>query len=299
MMAPLLPLPGLFMLARLLAFVFLLLPAVGLAWGDLGHQTVCEIAYQELNDNARTEVRRLIDQDAQYQTFAESCTWADGPPRQREFDHFMNFPRSTRAVTIAECALADTCLFSAIELDAGVLGDITAADPQRLEALKLLGHWVGDIHQPMHVSFADDRGANSVLAMVEQDGEVVETNLHAVWDSWIIEQRLGGDYRRLVDRLRARLTPAQRDSWRYDSPAEWANESFQIATSADARYCVAQSGACWYEEHNLLLSEGEEPRRVTIGANYAARHEATVERRLTQAGVRLGGLLNRLLASAE
>ena len=29
----------------------------GLAWGDIGHKIVCEIAFQELNDKARREVR--------------------------------------------------------------------------------------------------------------------------------------------------------------------------------------------------------------------------------------------------
>jgi len=38
-------------------------------------------------------------------------------------------------------------------------------DQAKLVSLKFLGHWVGDIHQPLHVSFADDRGgASSVRA---------------------------------------------------------------------------------------------------------------------------------------
>jgi hypothetical protein len=33
-----------------------------------------------------------------------------------------------------------------------------------------VGHWVGDIHQPLHVSFEDDRGGNSVLVTGLCDG---------------------------------------------------------------------------------------------------------------------------------
>jgi S1/P1 Nuclease len=33
---------------------------------------------------------------------------------------------------------------------------------ERLEALEYLGHWVGDVDQPLHVSFQDDRGGNDL-----------------------------------------------------------------------------------------------------------------------------------------
>jgi hypothetical protein len=41
-------------------------------WDDLGHKVVCEIAFQELNDQARQTVTRLIAMDQQFKTFAES-----------------------------------------------------------------------------------------------------------------------------------------------------------------------------------------------------------------------------------
>ena len=166
-----------------------LVPGIAFAWGATGHSVVCEIAYAELGRDARRAVDRLIDTDPLYETFAESCNWADGPPRQREIDHYMNFPRSTRAVTMGRCAMADSCLFTAIDEDVSVLASSLSSERQKLEALKLLGHWVGDIHQPMHTTFADDRGANSIEVVVEEHGEPADTNLHAVWDTWIIAGR--------------------------------------------------------------------------------------------------------------
>lgn len=56
------------------------------------------------------------------------------------------------------------------------------------EALEFLGHWVGDIHPPLHVSFEDDRGGNRVAAQ----GTSCE-NLHAVWDRCLVQERLGMD----------------------------------------------------------------------------------------------------------
>jgi hypothetical protein len=48
---------------------------------------------------------------------------------------------------------------TAIASDLTILSDPTASDPDNVKALKFLGHWVGDVHQPLQVSFQDDRGA--------------------------------------------------------------------------------------------------------------------------------------------
>lgn len=275
----------------------LLLQAAGdaKAWGATGHRAVCEIAFRELEEGPRRIVSGLIDRDRRYRRFAESCTWADGPPRQRERDHYVNLARDARAVTLNGCPLADTCLLSAIDADALVLASPDSSEKEQLVALKLLGHWVGDIHQPMHVTFADDRGANAVGAVIEEEGELVETNLHEVWDDWIIARRLGDDYMAIADRLQAAVSDAERERWRYDSPVEWANESFQIAIAPSSRYCVLRQGACWYANDNFILNAGETRRELAIDDSYLAEQQAIVEQRLTRAGVRLGALLNRLL----
>ena len=61
------------------------------------------------------------------------------------------------------CPGASACVVTAIGKDFEVLKSTAASPAQKLASLKFLGHWVGDIHQPLHVSFEDDRGGNSVL----------------------------------------------------------------------------------------------------------------------------------------
>lgn len=56
-------------------------------------------------------------------------------------------------------------MLSAIRYDIEVLKTTTDDDEKRA-ALKFLGHWVGDINQPLHVSFADDRAATSSRQLV-------------------------------------------------------------------------------------------------------------------------------------
>jgi S1/P1 Nuclease len=58
--------------------------------------------------------------------------------------------------------LAEKCVVSAIEDDFAVLASSDSTDEEKLAALKFLGHWVGDIHQPLHAGFQDDRGGNHV-----------------------------------------------------------------------------------------------------------------------------------------
>ena len=276
---------------RLLLVVLVLIPSFAFAWGGTGHRAVCQMAYEDLLPEARVELDRLIALDSNFDNFADSCLFADTPERIRWQDHFVNMPRSTRAVTTADCPMAETCALSAIHSDFLILLDPQATDVEKLLALKLLGHWVGDVHQPMHVSFQDDRGANS--NHVDPDDE--NASLHGIWDYTIIADQLGDDYREIATDLRGAISEQQRAAWKYDSPIEWVNESFQITISPAAGYCIQKQGACWYSSDNMMLDQGEEWRNLTISADYLQMHAPIIKLRLQQAAIRLAQLLNMSL----
>ena len=100
---------------RRLLPLLLLLPMPAFGWGEDGHRIVCQIAFDELGAPARAEVQRLIDLDADFDSFAESCLYADAPERIRALEHFVNIPRSHRAITLADCPMAQTCVITAID----------------------------------------------------------------------------------------------------------------------------------------------------------------------------------------
>ena len=281
--------------ALLLVAILLVTPNSAHAWGETGHRVVCQIAYDELSPEARHEVDRLLRLDPGLDNFADSCLFADTPERIRWRDHFLNVPRSTLAITTFDCPLADTCVLPAIRDDFLVLLNPEATDSEKLLALKLLGHWVGDVHQPMHVSFQDDRGANSYKVESDLFEDPENANLHGAWDYLIIAQHMGDDYVEIAQDLRASTSAEDREAWRYDSPIEWANESYQITISPASRYCLRQQGACWYSEDNMMLDDGEEWRSLAIDADYLRQHAPTVRKRLQQAGIRLAHLLNQSL----
>jgi hypothetical protein len=131
------------------------------AWGDTGHKIVCDLAFRLAAPETRAEIRRLIKMDTEFDFFADACTWPDHP-RKRAPEHFINLKRDATGMPLGdECPTSEVCVLSAIEKDSQVLASSTDED-QKLEALKFLGHWVGDIHQPLHVSFEDDRGGNNI-----------------------------------------------------------------------------------------------------------------------------------------
>jgi hypothetical protein len=94
-------------------------PAV--AWGDLGHKIVCEIAYRLAVPEARAEIRRLVRNDTEFDFFSDSCTWPDRP-RTRDTEHYVNMPRDATTIASLSCPF-DPCVLAAIGIDLEKLSD--------------------------------------------------------------------------------------------------------------------------------------------------------------------------------
>ena len=158
-----------------------------------------------LPSRLREEVDRLT---ATYETpdgwnydyFTAGCTFPDLARRRarnkvpgwdyfKQFSnwHYLNVPRSTDEISADESC--GNCILEGIELHWDQLANEDLEDWQRAQALFFLGHWVGDLHQPLHVSYGDDLGGNDV------DGAYGAYHLHGVWDSGIISRaRHGADW---------------------------------------------------------------------------------------------------------
>lgn len=291
------------MRAIVLGFLLLIGSASpALAFGEYGHITVCEMAYRMLSDTSRAELNRILLADGEYKAFNRACTDEDNPPRLRSSEHFLNLPRTRLAVTGADCFAQPKCVVSAIEGDWAVLRSPTSSDMDKAKALKGIGHWVGDIHQPLHISYADDRGGN----FVRKTGPCSSNNLHSVWDSCIIERRvfnfgllertLGwGKYTKVYrasDRILSTISPADKRAWQASQPWEWAAESYVITIRPDVGYCVQKDGACWYDESRRELERDGPQRTFTVTDEYLDLQAPVVEKRLAQAAVRLAHVLN-------
>lgn len=262
-------------------------------WNNGGHQIVCQIAWLRLTDVARERVTEMLDADPEYTEFAPSCVWADeiraqirlGVESLQHLDrytpaHYVNTPRGRSGVDPNACTRfrADRppsmCVIDGIlEVSRSLRHSDDAA--ARLQALKFLGHFVGDVHQPLHAGYGDDRGGNDFeVSMMGLSGR----NLHGVWDAFFL-QHGGRPWDELADELAARVTPIDARLWSSTDPVVWADESYQLVERE--------------------VYQGLDPNRAYIGQEYYDRHIATVERQLMKAGVRLALVLNDILDPRE
>lgn len=262
----------------LVAMASLALCGEAWAWGDLAHKVICEIAYRSVQPKTREEIDRLMRLDNQFPGFADACIYPDHP-RIRAPEHFINLPRNSRGLASDQCPEADVCVVSAIKQDAGILASRSESDAARAVALKSLGHWVGDIHQPLHVSFKDDLGGNKISVTGQ-----CQRNLHAVWDSCLVQYTVGPIAAEAADDLFTAISPEMRMRWTASRPRDWANESFAITEASSTQYCVASDGSCNPGAASIAITEA-----------YLSASEPVVKEQLQKAGVRLGNLLDDLL----
>lgn len=293
--------------ASLVAFFAAAWSSAGLAWGDSGHRTVCSIAFANLTPTARAEVTRLLQADPailgpnrQNADFGWACTYPDHPasggPGRRRPEHFVNYPRTQRSVTrTTGCGVASICVLTGIAADFATLRSTTATDQERHAALVYLGHWLGDIHQPLHASFADDRGGNEINV-----SRPCRNSLHSTWDTCIFHMSQGWTAAPDVDVVRAlaaqwsaSVTTAQRRAWLRTQPWQWARESYAVTTAPWVQYCMRRQGRCRYSRTATTFVDGAAKRTVTITDAYRTRAAPVVRRRMTQAGLRLAHWLNR------
>lgn len=214
----------------LAGLVLLAVPAPAHAWGNVGHQLLCEIAWQRLTPGARQMIREVRQGDPAG-SFARSCTWADGVrttthPQTGGF-HFINVPAGQSGVDMArDCGDTTTrCAPWAIEHYAAIFTDASRSRSERNEALKFLAHFVGDLHQPLHVGRPEDRGGNRI----DVDFFGFDTSLHSVWDTQIL--RRGGIDLADAATLNDGISTQEADVWtRPSQPVDvlaWANESYR------------------------------------------------------------------------
>jgi hypothetical protein len=252
------------------AVVFALLlsaPSSLFAWGPNGHRIVGRIAMNHLTDEAARAVECLLGPEGLDQV----STWPDeirSDPNWKKADpwHFISIDDAETLETTARDPAGD--VLEAIQRFTAVLRDPQATRESKQEALRFLVHFVGDIHQPLHVGRRADRGGNSIKVMWFKE----ESNLHSVWDSGMIDnEKLSfSELAAFIDHP----TLQELQTWQSAPPADWANES---KAERDRVYQIGD-GKLSYE--------------------YAYKNTPLVKRRLLQGGVRLAGLLNSIFAQS-
>lgn len=158
---------------------------------------------------------------------------------------------------------------------------ITANSQYNLtEALLFLSHFIGDIHQPLHVGFTSDKGGNTI----DVKWYTTKTVLHHVWDNSIIETAEEKFYDSNVDKLINTLQTNITTVWANQAKA-WEGCSKTACPDAYAHEGI--KAACDWAYKGV--SNG-----TVLEDDYFLSRYPVVNMRLAQGGVRLAATLNRI-----
>ena len=262
--------------------LFAFLPTQLFSWSAKGHAIIGDIASARLMSVTKKNVKLLLGED----TLGSIASWADDVRKDRDASygwHFVSIPKDATGFSDArDCFHPDekhpssqtdhqNCVVDRIEMFEKVLADENASRTDRIEALKFLVHFVGDIHQPLH-AIDEARGGNDIKVTVFGSGDCGKypCNLHGVWDYSLVEHT-GYAEDQYVHHLQELIRTNHLEEKPTGRPEDWANESLQ-----DARKIIADHGA-------------------SIDEGYYQANIKLVDERLALAGVRLAAVLNDTL----
>ena len=150
-------------------------------WGQTGHRVIGLIAEQHLTKQTQVAVNDLLEGES----LSYVSTFGDEIRSIKDYKHldpwhYLNMPLDKRYEEQAPNPKGD--VYHAVNHCVGVLRDPNTSREDKAFYLRLLVHFVGDLHQPMHVGRSEDRGGNDIKVL--WFGK--KSNLHRVWDSEMI-----------------------------------------------------------------------------------------------------------------
>ena len=289
------------------AFLFFLLvlaflPTGGIyAWWDMGHMVVAKIAYDRLRPEIKEKLDKiLIDSSAEFPesaTFVTAACFADDI-KDRGFClmscyHGSNRPYDPEGILsqnekkLLAAVLKNNDIIYAIDGATKTLKNPNARTFEKSLALRLLIHYVGDIHQPLHCTTLYTKSmpkgdcAGTRFPIVKPDGE--KTSLHLFWDSI-----LALDAERIVRPLNAYGIAC------VDRFVQLALSELDVVTIDHAQnMCIDDWAKESYKFGTKISYAGIVPNAVP-SSEYIDCGRKVALRRLAIAGLRLATLLNQL-----
>jgi len=232
-------------------------------WSKTGHRVVGEVAEQHLTKKAKRAINDLLEGEslAAVANFADEIK-SDRAYRKFSAWHYVNIPFGKTYDEIEKNEYGD--LVQGVKTCLEIIKDKNSSKEDKAFYLKFLVHLIGDLHQPMHVGRAEDKGGNDIQLQWFGNG----SNLHRLWDSNLIDEN-GMSFTELA--------------------VEYPKMSKQQIT-------FLQKGTLldWVEESHLLAEKVY--ASVEVGEKLSYRYSYdwwhTVEDQLQKGGVRLAAVLN-------
>jgi hypothetical protein len=336
----------------LLSGIILLAPSgSAFAWGDNGHQTVGKIASLRIKPQTAEKIAQILKPG---ETLANIASWADSvkyrigktDPDEDTNAFLQDIAHNEKNAEWhyddlpLDCKNYQTCTGFTPDNDVVHMLNVCIRtlqghpDPDhplsQRTALKLLVHFLGDMHQPLHIGcgFIDDNGPQGTIViarnpeMIRQKkfpsdnggNQLVIDNdkkkLHSYWDFDLVTSLMQLTEKPTPDALGSFLTETVRpkSSWNPSGPidtwgAQWATDSLQ--QSRDHTYkglkitrqrkiiVTNNSGQPVVHDGEVVIDTVYD---VTRPANYEKLNRELVRQQLAKGGYRLAKLLDAIFA---
>lgn len=283
----------------------LLSPLPGWAWGPEGHAIVADIAQFYLTPTAKEKVDDILG-SLKLGDF-EVSSWPDIIRGDREYAkvyagngkwHYIDFNASQKYDEDFELKPpADgQDIVSQIIYWRDELAKPDLTPERRLDALRFLVHFVGDLHQPLHCAYRyGDMGGNMIPVNSFQGAYYsfgpdtpmdYAPSIHSVWDEAMVLELIAGRQPKTAARQwRKEITPEQIQWWLRNDVLAWATESYWQARKKVYRWPSGDS----------LPWKWTRPGIDFNSTNYIDARLPLVKSQLQRAGVRLAHLINSAL----
>ena len=253
---------------KVLSIAFaLLIPAMALAWGPKGHDTVAYIAEKHLSKKTLQKVTEVLEGHS----LVYVANWMDNASHTDEYAytktwHYVNVdPEEGTYANSVKAASGDAATAINALVENLKSGELTIEE-ERAQLMMLI-HIVGDIHCPMHAGRKSDRGGNGTK--VKYFGS--QKKLHSVWDSEIVESAHRWGYSEWQEQV-DRATPKQVKAMEQGTPNDWIEETVVLANK------VYESAA----------------KTSNMSYDYVAEYAPIIEQQFLKGGIRLAKLLEEI-----
>lgn len=302
-----------------------------LAFGAAGHRTVGAMADRLIaGSRAEQEVAALLNRGESLESIA---TWADcakgncgrltlemqafvaANPKHRSY-HYTDLPFQAKTYRYRAVGSDELDVVHILKQCIHVLGSTGGKNdnPHRFtkrQALLLLVHLVGDIHQPLHVGTAYmDKEMKFVVPLRSRDIDnrrifttygdndlmIGKTTLHSYWDSKAVTYAMRAAKAKTPARFAAHLIRRYPQSRTYagqatEWPAKWATQS--LAQSRDVHHSLEVTAR---EEDSAADTRGRIHYKwqVTAPRDYSATASKIATEQLARAGLQLAAVLQAI-----
>ncbi|MBI3801944.1 MAG: S1/P1 nuclease [Deltaproteobacteria bacterium] len=273
-------------------------------WGKEGHEIVAIIAADNLSQNARKHVARILKVPANNKSVATAMAAAailpdtkfkTSNPETKPW-HFIDICLQDKQTDLPARCPDKTCVVAKIDEDITRLRD---GHPDHFGAkgdLAFLIHFVGDIHQPLHAATNADRGGNCVKVVSHPPS----TELHDTWDRVLVQQVAHG-----LDTGNVKATAGKLEdkfgaekaafAWKPDGTADIAWESTEIARKDIYIALQIPEEECKPDLTSCTLAPPAVGHlSITLSPAELNRESDIAARQLAKAGYRLASLLNTI-----